>query len=69
VTFCENLRSTCLMLIPIGLASPFAKASDFAKASSDKSEDKSEASLHGYSTNHLSPITSHFSRFTCFRDV
>ena len=30
----------------VGLASPFAKASDFAKASSDKSEDKSEAALH-----------------------
>jgi hypothetical protein len=33
---------------PYGLASPFAKASDFAKASSDKSEDKSEAALHGH---------------------
>jgi hypothetical protein len=33
----------------VGLASPFAKAS----------EDKSEAALHGISTNHLSPITSH----------
>ena len=30
-----------------GLASSFAKASDFAKASSDKSEDKSEAALQG----------------------
>jgi len=30
-----------------GLASSFAKASDFAKASSDKSEDKSEATPHG----------------------
>ena len=31
------------LLQPIGLASSIAKASDFAKASSDKSEDKSEA--------------------------
>jgi hypothetical protein len=30
-----------------GLASSFAKASDFGEASSDKSEDKSEATLHG----------------------
>ncbi len=35
----------------VGIASPFAKASDFAKASSDKSEDKSEATLHGFHTD------------------
>ena len=40
---------------PVSLASSFAKASDFAKASSDKSEDKSEAALQ------KSPLNSHLS--------